>query len=71
MKAVLRKPIVIFECVGRPMISNLIAIAPTGAHLVLVGTGMQPENFTVLSAAMKRLRMTFQFAYVPSDFSFV
>jgi threonine dehydrogenase-like Zn-dependent dehydrogenase len=46
-------------------------MAPTGAHLVLVGTGMQQENFTVLSAAMKRLRMTFPFAYVPSDFHFV
>jgi (R,R)-butanediol dehydrogenase/meso-butanediol dehydrogenase/diacetyl reductase len=66
-----RKPMVIFECVGRPMIANLISMAPTGAHLVLVGTGMQQENFTVLSAAMKRLRMTFPFAYVPSDFHFV
>ncbi len=66
-----RKPMVIFECIGRPMIANLIAMAPTGAHLVLVGTGMQPENFTVLSAAMKRLHMTFPFAYVPSDFHFV
>ncbi|HEV2647322.1 MAG TPA: alcohol dehydrogenase catalytic domain-containing protein [Acidobacteriaceae bacterium] len=66
-----RKPMVIFECVGRPMIAQLIAVAPVGAHLVLVGTGMQPEKFTVLSAAMKRLHMTFPFAYIPSDFHFV
>ena len=66
-----RKPSVIFECVGRPMIARLIEIAPAYSDLVLVGTGMQPENFTVLSAAMKRLRMTFPFAYVPSDFHFV
>jgi (R,R)-butanediol dehydrogenase/meso-butanediol dehydrogenase/diacetyl reductase len=39
--------------------------------LVLTGTGMQPENFTVVSAALKRLRMTFPLAYEPADFPFV
>ena len=66
-----RKPSVIFECVGRPMIAQLIEMAPLNAHLVLVGTGMQPENFTVVSAALKRLRMTFPLAYSPEDFPFV
>jgi 2-desacetyl-2-hydroxyethyl bacteriochlorophyllide A dehydrogenase len=66
-----RKPAVIFECVGRPMIARLIEIAPLNAHLVLVGTGMQAENFTVISAAMKRLRMSFPLAYEPMDFQFV
>ena len=66
-----RKPTVLFECVGRPMIDKLVAMAPLHAHLVMVGTGMQPESFTVVSAALKRLRMTFPFAYVPSDFHFV
>lgn len=66
-----RKPSVIFECVGRPMIAQLIGFAPTGAHLVMVGTGMQPENFTVVSAALKRLRMTFPLAYDVNDFPFV
>ena len=65
-----RKPAAIFECVGRPMIDKMIAWAPSQTQLVLVGTGMQPENFTVVSAAMKRLRMTFPFAYVPADFHF-
>jgi (R,R)-butanediol dehydrogenase/meso-butanediol dehydrogenase/diacetyl reductase len=66
-----RAPSVIFECVGRPLIHTLIEMAPIGAQLVMVGTGMQPEQFTVLSAAMKRLRMTFVLAYEPSDFPFV
>lgn len=66
-----RAPSVIFECVGRPMIHKLIEMAPIGAQLVLVGTGMQPEQFTVLSAAMKRLRMTFVLGYEPADFPFV
>ncbi|HMN47017.1 MAG TPA: alcohol dehydrogenase catalytic domain-containing protein [Povalibacter sp.] len=66
-----RAPTVIFECVGRPMVQRLIDIAPAGTQLVLVGTGMQPEQFTVLSAALKRLRMTFVIGYEPADFPFV
>jgi len=65
-----RKPSIIFECVGRPLLSWLIQVAPANAHLVLVGTGMQPENFTVVSAALKRLRMTFPLAYQPAEFAF-
>ena len=38
-----RKPSVIFECVGRPMIAQLIAMAPPNAHLVLTGTGCSRE----------------------------
>lgn len=66
-----RKPTVIFECVGRPLLAHLIAIAPPGAQLVLAGTGMQAESFTVVSAALKRLRMTFPLAYTAEDFPFV
>jgi (R,R)-butanediol dehydrogenase / meso-butanediol dehydrogenase / diacetyl reductase len=66
-----RKPSVLFECVGRPIVAQLIDMAPPGAHLVLVGTGMQPENFTVAFAALKKLRMTFPLAYEPADFPFV
>ncbi len=66
-----RKPSVIFECVGRPIVAKLIEMAAPHTHLVLLGTGMQPENFTVLSAAMKRLRMSFPFAYLPAHFEFV
>lgn len=66
-----RTPSVIFECVGRPIIDQLIAMAPSNGHLVLVGTGMQQERFTVISAAIKRLRMTFALAYEVSDFPYV
>jgi (R,R)-butanediol dehydrogenase / meso-butanediol dehydrogenase / diacetyl reductase len=65
-----RKPAAIFECVGRPIIDKMIAMAPSHTQLVMVGTGMQPDSFTVISAAMKRLRMTFPFAYVAADFHF-
>ena len=66
-----RAPSVLFECVGRPLLAHLIDIAPPGAQLVLTGTGMQPESFTVVSAALKRLRMTFPLAYTADDFPFV
>jgi len=63
-------PAVIFECVGRPIIHKLIEMAPTNAHLVLVGAGMQLEQFSVFSAARKRLRMSFVMGYEPADFPF-
>lgn len=66
-----RRPSVIFECVGRPMLAQLIEFAPKGAHLVMVGTGMQPEQFTVVSAALKKLRISFPLAYEAADFPFV
>jgi 2-desacetyl-2-hydroxyethyl bacteriochlorophyllide A dehydrogenase len=64
-------PSVIFECVGRPLLAQMIEMAAPNTHLVMVGTGMQPEQFVVLSAALKRLRMTFCMAYEPADFPFV
>jgi threonine dehydrogenase-like Zn-dependent dehydrogenase len=66
-----RAPSAIFECVGRPIVHRLIEMAPPRSQLVLVGTGMQAEQFTVLSAAMKRLRMTFVIGYEPAEFPFV
>ena len=66
-----RQPSVIFECVGRPILAKLIDMAPPKAQLVMVGTGMQPEHFTVVSAALKRLRITFALAYEAEDFPFV
>ena len=53
------------------MIAQLIEMAAPHTQLVLVGTGMQAEQFTVLSAAMKRLKMSFVLGYEPADFPFV
>ncbi|MCX7170290.1 MAG: alcohol dehydrogenase catalytic domain-containing protein [Proteobacteria bacterium] len=64
-------PAVIFECVGKPIIDKLIEMAPINAQLVLVGAGMQADQFTVFSATLKRLRMTFAFGYEPGDFPYV
>jgi (R,R)-butanediol dehydrogenase/meso-butanediol dehydrogenase/diacetyl reductase len=64
-------PSIIFECVGRPLLAQMIEMAAPNSQLVMVGTGMQPEQFVVLPAALKRLRVTFCMAYEPSDFPFV
>jgi len=65
-------PAVIFECTGVPgMVSRLIEAAPLKAHLVLAGTGIEEEAITVLSAAMKKLRMSFCFGYEPELFPVV
>lgn len=63
-------PAVIFECVGRPMLQKIVDMAPPGAHLVIAGANLEPERLSVLSATVKRLRMSFAFAYERADFAF-
>jgi (R,R)-butanediol dehydrogenase/meso-butanediol dehydrogenase/diacetyl reductase len=64
------KPSVIFECVGRPLLAQIIDMAAPKTHVVMVGAGMQPEQFVVLTAALKRLKMTFCMSYDVADFPF-
>ncbi|WP_439101151.1 zinc-dependent alcohol dehydrogenase [Congregibacter sp.] len=69
--AVGAEPDVILECVGRPMLQQLIDIAPAGCHIVSVGVSMQDEPVSPLAAAQKKLRLTFSFGYGSDDFRFV
>ena len=64
-------PDVIVECVGRPMLQQLIDAAPAGTHIVAVGAAMEPELISSVAAAQKRIRMTFSFGYELEDFQFV
>lgn len=64
-------PDVIVECVGIPILQQLIDIAPSGMHIVSVGVGMEPEQLIPAIAGQKKIRMTFSFAYQPQDFEFV
>lgn len=65
-------PDAIVECVGRPMLQQLIdAAPPTGTHIVAVGAAMEPEPITSLAAAQKKIRMTFSFGYTLEDFQFI
>lgn len=65
-------PSVIFECVGRPgILQSMIDMATRGTRLVAVGTGMAPEEVTVVTAAMKQLSLTFAFGWTMDDARFV
>jgi threonine dehydrogenase-like Zn-dependent dehydrogenase len=67
-----RAPQVIFECVGRPgILQSMIDMAERDTRLVSVGTGMAPEELTVLSAALKRLTLVFAFGWHMDDARFV
>lgn len=66
-----RAPTVIFECIGRPMIRSIVKMAPKAAHIVMVGTCMESESVKVAAIAVKRLCMTFAYAYERADFEFV
>lgn len=64
-------PDVIVECVGRPMLQQLIDAAAIGTHIVAVGAAMQPEPITSVTAAQKKIRITFSFGYTLEDFQFI
>lgn len=65
-----RLPCAIFECVGRPMLQKIVSMAPPRAHLVIAGACLEPDSLSVLSATVKRLRMSFVFTYEREDFDF-
>ncbi len=65
------EPDVILECVGRPMLKQLIEFAPVGCHIVSVGVSMQDEPINPQVTAQKKLRITFSFGYGVEDFKFV
>lgn len=65
-------PKVIYECVGRPgILQNMIDMAAAGTRLVAVGTGMEAEEVTVLSAALKKLSLAFAFGWEMDDARYV
>lgn len=65
-------PKVIFECVGRPgILQSMIDMAVRGSRLVAVGTGMEPEEITVATAALKQLSLAFAFGWHLDDAAFV
>ena len=65
-------PSVIYECVGRPgILQNMIDMAAPGTRLVAVGTGMEPEEITVVTAALKKLSLVFAFGWDLDDARYV
>jgi len=65
-------PKVIYECVGRPgILQAMIDMAVPETRLVAVGTGMEPEEITVVTAALKKLSLTFAFGWELDDARYV
>ncbi len=60
---------VVFECVGLPgMIDGIIAAAPLGSRVVVVGVCMSPDTFRPALAGGKEIDLRFVFAYTPLEF---
>lgn len=60
---------VIFECVGVPgMIDGVVAAAPVGARVVVVGVCMGEDAFRPAMAISKEVDMRFVFGYTPLEF---
>ena len=60
---------VIFECVGVPgMIDGVVAAAPVGARVVVVGVCMGQDKFHPAIANGKEVDMRFVFGYTPLEF---
>lgn len=65
-------PTVIIECVGLPgMFQRLIDAAPLRSRIVMAGTCLEQESFTVVQAAMKYLDVRFTYGYDAEDIATV
>lgn len=61
---------VIFECVGVPgVLQDIIASAPPGSMVVVVGVCMQTDRIEPSLALAKELDLRFCYAYTPQEFA--
>jgi len=61
---------VIFEAVGEPgMLQSLIADAPPGSRVVVVGVCMHTDHLEPFMAATKEIELRFSFGYSPAEFA--
>lgn len=64
------RPAVVFECVGVPgLIQQVMAGAPRGAQVVVVGACMEPDNFLPIVGLTKELQVQFAVAYTADEFA--
>jgi threonine dehydrogenase-like Zn-dependent dehydrogenase len=65
-----RRGAVLFECVGVPgMIQEMMAGAPAGSRIVVVGVCMQPDRSEPFFGIVKQLNLQFVLAYTPAEFA--
>ena len=64
------RPAVIFECVGVPgVIDQVMAGAPRGARIVVVGVCMETDTILPIHGINKELNLQFVLAYTPEEFA--
>ena len=61
---------VVFECVGVPgVLDQVMAAAPRGARIVVVGVCMEPDTIHPLIGIVKELNLQFVLGYTPEEFA--
>jgi threonine dehydrogenase-like Zn-dependent dehydrogenase len=64
------RPGVLFECVGVPgVMQQMLAGAPVGARIVVVGVCMEQDRFEPFFAIRKQLNLQFVLGYTPEEFA--
>jgi len=61
---------VVFECVGVPgVLDQVMAAAPRGGRIVVVGVCMEPDTIHPLLGIVKELNLQFVLGYTPEEFA--
>jgi threonine dehydrogenase-like Zn-dependent dehydrogenase len=64
------RPAVVFECVGVPgVLDQIMAAAPRGCRIVVVGVCMEPDTIHPLIGIGKELNLQFVLGYTPDEFA--
>jgi len=64
------RPAVVFECVGVPgVLDQLMAAAPRGSRIVVVGVCMEPDTIYPMLGISKELNLQFVLGYTPDEFA--
>ncbi len=64
------RPAVVFECVGVPgVLDQIMAAAPKGSRIVVVGVCMEPDTIYPMLGISKELNLQFVLGYTPDEFA--
>jgi threonine dehydrogenase-like Zn-dependent dehydrogenase len=64
------RPAVVFECVGVPgVLDQIMAAAPRGSRVVVVGVCMEPDTIHPMLGISKELNLQFVLGYTPDEFA--
>jgi len=64
------RPAVVFECVGVPgVLDQIMAAAPKGSRIVVVGVCMEPDTIYPMLGISKELILQFVLGYTPDEFA--